>query len=761
MATPASFVDFSNLGYKRLVPIIPPKADISENSSLFKRVGTSQDSRGKAVGYKGRDGKWRGFDWLPYQCDDEDLKRWQQSGAGIGVKTGEGLIAIDADTMDANHARTIRDICEKHFGRLPVRVGRFPKALYLLRVSEPFQYTRVEFGPTNDKGRPTERVEILSDGRQFVAHGIHPGTGNPYAWPREIVAHSELPIFPAGAVSAFMDELRRVLPNTSKLIVEGASSKIDQAALKGDLEKVRKAVALTPNTSEHFPSRDSYRDFGYAIKAALPDHPDEAFEIYSEWCDRWDGGTNEPEIVEADWRRMKPPFKRGANWLYELAEQHAPQSFDRAEVWFEPITTEEPAPSAFDVAAKREAEEDRDAIEPIRWINPEDWHGVEPPPRKWIVQGMVPDGEVTLLTGKGGVGKTLLAQQLGTAVSNGKDFLGHKTVECKVMAFLCEDAPDELHIRQRDINNAMVLDMRDVAPNLRIASRKFMDNLLASFDRNTGTMKRTAVWRQLCEDAKAFGAKLVIVDTIADTYGGSEIDRSQVRQFVQGCLGRLAQEIGGACLALGHPSRAGETTGEGTSGSTAWHASVRSRLYLEHAAKDGAGPMRRLSNKKANYGPAGDVMVLRWARGAFELVSAKHAGVEGEAGGSGGIDGADRTGVKDMTAAIDDAIVAAVGLLEARSVQLSLAPNSPYWAVSALRMQAPELLGFYTKEEVEAGLQRALEAGRVREAVVGRKADRKPRFGLSAVPLLQKLTADEPAKRMSDDDANSGENVFH
>src|SRR5690606_35556149 len=150
-------------------------------------------------------------------------------------------------------------------------------------------------------------------------------------------------------------------------------------------------------------------------------------------------------------------------------------------------------------------------------------------------------------------------------------------------------------------------------------------------------------WHQLVDDAKAFGAKLVIVDTIADTFGGSEIDRAQVRQYVQACLGKLAQEIGGAVLALGHPSRAGESSGDGTSGSTAWHASVRSRLYQEPATKDGSGPMRRLSNKKANYGPAGDAFMLRWARGAFEVHSAKRSAVD-DAGGSGSTPGSAETG---------------------------------------------------------------------------------------------------------------------
>lgn len=727
MTAPTTFLDYWQFGYHRLIPIIPPNADISEKSSLFKRVGTHSDGRGKTPGIKGRAGKWFGFDWIEHTTDEEDLRRWQHMAAGIGIKTGDGLIAIDADTLDLEAAKTIRAIVERHVGLAPVRVGRDPKALYLVRVSDLLPYMRVEFGELSDKGRPKDRVELLSDGKQFVAHGIHPKTGKPYHWPRKLIPYADLPTFPSGALIAMMEELRAALPAARPLVTEGATSSADQSALRGDIEKVRKAVALTPNTSEHFPSRESYLAVGYAIKAALPDDPDEAFNIFSEWTERWhdeeSGEINEPEIVEADWARMKPPFKRGASWLYEIAEHHAPESFSRAEVWFEPIGD---APtSAFDQIKKDDAE--REPLKPIEWINPIDWHGAEPPARKWIVTGMIPDGEVTLLTGRGGVGKTLLAQQLATAVAQGVPFLGHEVEQSKVMGFLCEDAPDELHIRQRDINKSMCLDMHDIAPNLRIASRKYMDNLLATFDRNTSTMRRTAVWQQLCADAQAFGAKLVIVDTIADTFGGSEIDRSQVRQFVQGCLGRLAQEIGGAVLALGHPSRAGETSGEGTSGSTAWHASVRSRLYLEHATKDGSGPLRRLSNKKANYGPAGDVYVLRWQRGAFDLMSAKRSAIDGSGEAETGVAGS----VPTMAAALDEAITAALSLLEAEQVELTLARNSPHYApkVMQTRVSTASLLGHYTVEEIHAGIERGLTTRSVWAAKVGSKANRHPKMG--------------------------------
>jgi hypothetical protein len=735
---PTTFADFYALGYVRLVPIVPHDATISEKSSLALRVGTDQDSRGKAVGVKGANG-WYGFDWLPHESDARDLQRWQAMGAGIGIKTGQGLILIDADTLNQQHATLIQSTIVARLGILPTRIGNWPKAGYLCRVSAPIKYMRCEFGELDAKGRLKDRVEILSDGRQFVAAGIHPKTKAPYTWPLALVPFDDLPIFTPQQIVDLLEELRTLLPAAKPLITEGAATDVSQASLRGSIETIRKAVAATANTSAAFGTREAYRDYGYAIRAALPDNEPAAFEIFAEWCARWVDGENNPDVVAADWSRMKGPYRRGANWLYDLAEQHAPEQFKKVDVFFDVI--EEPAQSLF--------APDTPALEPgvtIKWVDPAAWEGVTPPVRRFIVGGMVPDGEVTLLTGEGGVGKTLLAQQLATCVATetalgkGVPFLGRETIQCKVMLFLCEDSEDELQLRQRDINNSMGLDMADLSPVLRIASRKFMDNLLSIWTSNTGVMKRTKVWEALRDDAIQFGAKLIVVDTIADTFGGNEIDRSHVRQFVQACLGKLAQETGGAVLALGHPSKAGQAAGgDGTSGSTAWHASVRSRLYLQHAAKDKTGPYRRLQSMKANYGAGGDVFMLRWLRGAFDLVSSKTTAPD--AGEPGGLPDEITAALKtpSMGTAIDDAILAGIEALAAEGVALSKAANSPHWAPRVLR-RSSDALGIYPMDDIEAGWNRVVKAGRVVVAVVGRKpGNRMPIVGFKVIEVAPPL----------------------
>ena len=195
------------LGYRRLVPIVPPDAVLSERSSMAARLRAGKDPRGKAVGVRNHDGVWFGFDWVKHEADEADLDRWHAMGAGVGIKTGaqhDGtwLIGIDADTLNPATAADVETVVRRFFGQAPTRIGRAPKALYVVRLDGAVQYGREEFddGTVDLTGSSTPnwpRVEFLSDGKQFVAHGVHPATRRPYGWTVPLVPFVELPIVPA------------------------------------------------------------------------------------------------------------------------------------------------------------------------------------------------------------------------------------------------------------------------------------------------------------------------------------------------------------------------------------------------------------------------------------------------------------------------------------------------------------------------------------------------------------------------------------
>jgi RecA-family ATPase len=255
---------------------------------------------------------------------------------------------------------------------------------------------------------------------------------------------------------------------------------------------------------------------------------------------------------------------------------------------------------------------------PLKLVDPRLLAGIVVPDRRWIVQDWLPARATTSLYGDGGTGKTLLAQQLMTSCATGRPWTGLAVERCRSLALFCEDDDDELHRRQYAINEAMGVGFGDLG-DVRWLSGVGADNLLMIFNGPQGEL--SARFLALEEAAKEFGARLVIIDTAADTFGGNENDRAQVRQFIGHALTRLALAIDGAVLLCAHPSRSGlGVGGDLDGGSTGWSNSVRSRWSLARPAGEDVEkdtPERILTRRKANYASIGDEIRLRWEKGAL------------------------------------------------------------------------------------------------------------------------------------------------
>ncbi len=238
------------------------------------------------------------------------------------------------------------------------------------------------------------------------------------------------------------------------------------------------------------------------------------------------------------------------------------------------------------------------------------------PPRRWLVESLVPAKNVTLLGGDGGTGKSLLALQLAVAcVSNGA-WIGRYVEDGTAIFLSAEDDDDELHRRLSDILRADGRSFKDIA-GLCLRSLAGEDALLA-VDQQLQLLK-SALYDELDQRAKDEAPALIVIDTLADVYPANENDRAKVRQFI-GLLRGLALRHDCAVVLLSHPSLTGLSSGSGTSGSTAWNNSVRSRLYLSRIQDSGFEPdpdARVLSTMKANYGRTGGEINLKWEDGRF------------------------------------------------------------------------------------------------------------------------------------------------
>jgi RecA-family ATPase len=244
--------------------------------------------------------------------------------------------------------------------------------------------------------------------------------------------------------------------------------------------------------------------------------------------------------------------------------------------------------------------------------------GKTAPDREWLVRDLIPARNVTLLFGDGGTGKSLWAMQLGAAVVTGKLIFGHLVQQGRVEFISAEDSQDELHRRLIDIARENTTTLDELA-GLHLTSLAEADALLAvAEDNRGGTLVATPLYYELESMIAESRPKLVVLDTLADVFGGNEIIRSQARQFI-GMLRRLCLQYDCTIVVLAHPSLSGMD--RGTSGSTAWSNSVRSRLLFRRVhEKDGREAdedARILEVCKSNYGRVGLQIPMKWRAGAF------------------------------------------------------------------------------------------------------------------------------------------------
>lgn len=277
-----------------------------------------------------------------------------------------------------------------------------------------------------------------------------------------------------------------------------------------------------------------------------------------------------------------------------------------------------PEPSLDSDLADDPADGDDEPRAGLPIVSPSQWAGKPVPAREWRLQDLLPNGQATLFTGAGAVGKSLATQQMTSSIAMGQSFLGVRTFPCPALYITCEDDLDELQRRQVAICHALgvTLEATDGCVFL-LSLYGELNNALCTYDDN-GKLIVSERYTQIVETCLAQGIRHVTLDNTAHFFIGNEIVRSEVAGFVNLC-NRMAREIGGTVVIVGHPNKAGDSY----SGSTAWENQVRSRIYMETPkSEDGVvidPDLRVMRNEKANYAQRNKEIRFIWHKGAFAL----------------------------------------------------------------------------------------------------------------------------------------------
>jgi hypothetical protein len=351
---------------------------------------------------------------------------------------------------------------------------------------------------------------------------------------------------------------------------------------------------------------------------------------------------------------------------------------------------------------------------------PLDWKalsGRSPPARDWAVDHWLAQGHVALLAGAPGVGKTLLAQTLGTCLALGSEYIDLIPRPRRVLIWGGEDEDAELWRRQLDICRCLNVGTEALAGQLIVESYLSRDITLAGL--GFGRLVTTPMMTELREQIGDYKADYVFLDSLARVYGGNENDRHQVTQFVSELAHACAPTVAGLCL-LGHP---GKATGSEYSGSTAWEGSVRSRLYLghrlpdQHPDEDEQAPaedtVRYVCRRKSNYS-AKDWRKLTYEGGVL-VPEARAPQRIGQPAGEFG----------------QDVVLRAVRKLADLRMHGNTAPNSPDYLPRLAKQY--RMLEELSERQFATHMRELILAKRLATQTVGQYSNRTPRPGLVEV----------------------------
>ncbi len=237
----------------------------------------------------------------------------------------------------------------------------------------------------------------------------------------------------------------------------------------------------------------------------------------------------------------------------------------------------------------------------------------EPPPVLWRdadgqhADAVLSVGEVALLSGEGGLGKSYVTLALAVAGALAADLeqdygtaCGLRVMPGPVVLVSYEDSPARMYGRLGRMGQTAAAERLHSLPNPP-----------PLWTADSGTSRQADWWGDLWQYVREVGARLVIVDPASAALADADVSQTgPVRKFLRALMHEARQTACGV-LVVSHSTKAarnalrrGDDPGAGVvAGSAAWYDGARGVLSLEEAPNNPGA--RILECVKANYGRKG------------------------------------------------------------------------------------------------------------------------------------------------------------
>jgi hypothetical protein len=231
-------------------------------------------------------------------------------------------------------------------------------------------------------------------------------------------------------------------------------------------------------------------------------------------------------------------------------------------------------------------------------------------PRPWLIPGLLLDGHVTMLTGRGGASKSMLAMHLAVACALNRPFAQWVPKETRRVLML--QAEDDLDEQRRRV--AAICAVEGVPPDMlneKLLTLPRQNLALIQRDPDDGKVKPTQLYSDLESAMRERDVGLIVIDPLVEAHVGlDENSNIDMKELLIG-LRALARTRAIPFL-LVHHSRKGSGAGDldGARGASALVNATRVSLNIERVPRDfkikdrpveNADRLVRVVNGKANY----------------------------------------------------------------------------------------------------------------------------------------------------------------
>lgn len=562
-----------------------------------------------------------------YLRQDEILAQVKEYATyGVGILT-RGLAAIDLDIYDKKLSREMRAYVLSALGveEAPTRVGMVPKMLILCSRAEG-EMPKMASSYWRDAEGVMHRIEVLGDGQQFVAYGIHADTQRPYIWTQQSISDFSVSILDLPVVTT--EILQDILAKFDELAEQSNWERISNASTgvaSGEvpwpvsgltLDMAEDALRYYPNADLHY---DEWLSVGMALHQQFAGYQ-EAFDIW----DQWSQGSSKCRSTQVNWKHWQSftedrpgglTLRRYLNyaerngWQRPSSVEGAPASVDD----FDEISLPQPEPS--------NAPEAPEAKAPLRsapWTIGLDFEPNRIPKRDWVLPGVLMRGHVTGLAGPPGVSKSVFELSRAVSICTGRELLDEQViVKGNVLLVNNEDDTEELKRRIAGIQIVHGIPNTELYDRLYIWSGYGEPIRFAEKRDKYSKLDRTKGVPKLIEWMKDKKIVALFVDPLISTaLGAEENDNNDMDALVSIWKGIAAEAQ--VAVSLTHHTRKTQGDSEGHAGDAqafrgggAFIGAVRlahtlARMSKETENKLGLEPnearrMVRQDNAKSNY----------------------------------------------------------------------------------------------------------------------------------------------------------------